>query len=58
MWTNQDTDAHTVSSDTGAWTESGTLATGTSFSHTFTKSGTYAYHCAFHPFMTAVVVVS
>ncbi len=56
MWTNQDTDAHTVSSATGAWTESGTLATSTSFSHTFTTRGTY--QCAFHPFMTAKVVVS
>ncbi len=57
-WTNRDSAPHTVTSDTGAWTDSGTLATGKSFSLTLTKPGTYAYHCAVHPRMTATIVVS
>jgi plastocyanin len=56
-WTNMDTDAHTVTSDTGAFT-SAALTTGASYAHTFTKPGTYAYHCSIHPFMVAVVVVT
>ena len=56
-WTNMDTDAHTVTSDTGAFT-SAALTTGATYAHTFTKPGTYAYHCSIHPFMVAVVVVT
>src|SRR5579875_178947 len=55
-WTNKDGAAHTVTSDSGAWPDSGNLATGKSFSFTFTKGGTYAYHCAIYPFMTAKVI--
>jgi Copper binding proteins, plastocyanin/azurin family len=56
-WTNQDSTAHTVTSDTGAWPDSGQLATGKSFSFTFNKAGTFAYHCAIHRSMTATIVV-
>lgn len=55
-WTNQDTVAHTATSDTGAW-DSGTLATGQSYSHTFDTPGTYPYHCTIHPFMKATIIV-
>jgi plastocyanin len=48
--------AHTVTSDTGVW-DSGTLATGQSYSHTFDQPGTYPYHCAIHPFMKATIIV-
>jgi plastocyanin len=58
MWTNKDNVDHTVTSDTGAWPDSGSLATNKSFSHTFAKAGTYAYHCALHSSMTAKVIVS
>jgi plastocyanin len=58
VWTNKDSTEHTVTSDTGAWSDSGSLATGRTFSHTFTKAGTYRYHCSIHPFMKAMVVVS
>ncbi|HVU68608.1 MAG TPA: cupredoxin family copper-binding protein [Ktedonobacteraceae bacterium] len=55
-WTNNDTVAHTVTSDQGAF-DSGTLAVGQSFSFTFTKAGTYHYHCDIHPFMKATITV-
>ena len=56
-WTNKDSVNHTVTSDTGAWPASSPLATGQTFSHTFTKAGTYPYHCSIHPSMTAKVIV-
>ncbi len=55
-WTNQDTAPHTSTSDTGVW-DSGTLTTGQDYSFTFTSAGTYDYHCAIHPSMTATVEV-
>jgi len=58
VWTNKDTAPHTVTSDTGAWTASNDLATGKTFSLTLTKPGTYTYHCAIHPTMTATLIVS
>jgi plastocyanin len=58
VWTNQDSVAHTVTSDTGAWPDSGSLTTGHSFSVTFSKPGTYPYHCSVHPYRKASVVVS
>lgn len=56
-WTNKDSTAHTVTSDTSAWHDSGSLAQGASFSFTFNKVGTFAYHCSIHPFMTAKIIV-
>jgi predicted lipoprotein with Yx(FWY)xxD motif len=56
-WTNQDSTAHTVTSDTGAWPDSGSIDTGKSFSVTFKKAGTFTYHCAIHATMTASIVV-
>src|SRR2546423_362715 len=58
IWTNKDSVNHTVTSDTGAWPDSGNLATNQTFSHTFAKAGTFPYHCAVHPSMTARVIVS
>jgi YVTN family beta-propeller protein len=55
-WTNADPVPHTVTSDTGAW-DSGEIASGKSFSMTFTKPGTYPYSCAIHPSMQGTVVV-
>jgi plastocyanin len=56
-WTNQDSVAHTVTSDTGLF-DSGDLAAGDTFSFTFTQSGTFAYHCTMHPSMTATIIVT
>lgn len=58
IWTNKDGTAHTVTSDMGAWADSGDVATNATFSHTFTAAGTYAYHCSIHPSMTATIVVA
>jgi plastocyanin len=58
-WTNDDTDAHTVTSQAaGGPLQSQALATGQTFSYTFTKAGTYAYLCTIHPFMVATVTVT
>jgi plastocyanin len=56
-WTNSDTEAHTVTSNTGAF-GSAVLQPGASYSFTFTKHGTYHYRCTIHPFMTGMVMVS
>jgi len=58
MWTNKDSAPHTVTSDSGSTLASGDLSQGKSYTHTFTKAGTYAYHCAIHPFMHGTVIVS
>lgn len=58
VWTQKDSAPHTVTSDTGAWAASADLQAGQTFSHTFTTAGTFAYHCAVHPNMTATIVVS
>ncbi len=58
VWTQKDQAPHTVTSNTGAWVASPDLMPGQTFSHTFTKTGTFAYHCAVHPGMTATVIVS
>lgn len=55
-WTNNDYTIHTVTSDSGAF-GSGLLNNGNSWTYTFTKAGTYGYHCAIHPFMTGEVIV-
>ncbi len=55
-WTNKDSTTHTVSSDTNAF-ESGSLASGASYSYTFNTAGTYAYHCSIHTYMKGTVVV-
>jgi len=55
-WTNNDSATHTVTALQGAF-DSGDLPTGQSFSFTFTKAGTYNYHCAIHSSMTATIIV-
>ena len=55
-WTNHDDVPHVVASDTDVF-KSKALDTDDRFSYTFTKPGTYLYHCMIHPRMTAKVVV-
>ncbi|MGW3168588.1 cupredoxin domain-containing protein [Streptomyces sp. NPDC001153] len=58
-WTNEDTDAHTVTSaGSGGPLHSPALATHGTYSYTFTKPGSYAYVCTIHPFMTGTVEVT
>jgi plastocyanin len=56
-WTNKDAVAHTVTSDTGLF-DSGNIGNNGIYSRTFPTAGTYQYHCAIHPSMTAEVVVN
>ncbi len=56
-WTNKDGIGHTVTSDTGLF-DSGTIDTNGTYSHTFTSTGTFPYHCTPHPSMVATVIVN
>ena len=55
-WTNDDSTSHTVTADDDSF-DSGSLADGATFEHTFDEAGTFAYHCEIHPTMTGEVVV-
>jgi amicyanin len=57
-WTNADSASHTVTSDSGSLMKSALLATGQSYSVTFTTPGTFTYHCSVHPMMHGTVVVT
>ena len=56
-WVNNDFASHTTTSDSGLW-DSSTLGNTAVFSRVFNdEAGSYTYHCAFHPSMTATIVV-
>jgi plastocyanin len=55
-WTNNDSIAHTSTSDGSGW-NSGVVAPGGQFSQTFQTPGTFSYHCTIHPGMVGRVVV-
>ena len=55
-WKNLDDDPHTATADDGSFNSKG-LAQGDTYSHAFTKPGTYRYHCTVHPFMQATIIV-
>lgn len=57
-WTNEDSAQHTVTIDTGTGPHSQPLGKGDTYTYTFNEAGTYKYHCAFHPGMTATVTVT
>ncbi len=60
-WTNMTGAPHTVTSDDGKSFDSGIntpiSAQGGTFSFTFTKAGTFAYHCQFHTYMMGTIIV-
>jgi plastocyanin len=56
-WTNRDRAGHTVTSDEGGELDSELLGRGETYAHTFERPGTYAYHCAPHPYMKGLVTV-
>src|SRR5262249_43589030 len=57
-WTNRDSEVHTVVADDSAPSfKSAGLDTDDSFSFTFNKAGTYAYHCSLHPHMAGKITV-
>jgi plastocyanin len=56
-WTNKDFMTHSVTwNSTKYGLKSKVLNTGTSLTVTFSKPGTYLYHCIFHPMSGKVVV--
>ncbi len=59
-WTNKDSAKHDIAPDTESpdFVASELLAKGESYSFTFTKAGTYNYHCSPHPYMKASVEVT
>ena len=59
-WTNNDKETHTATADSGTPMDfdTGDVKPGASASVTFTKPGTYKYHCNFHATMTGTITVS
>jgi plastocyanin len=67
IWTNADTTAHTVTTDTqyedqisGAFNSidtGGLILPQQTYEFTFTKDGEYPYHCEPHPWMTGKVII-
>jgi plastocyanin len=55
-WRNGDSSTHTVTANDDAF-DSGFVDPGASYARTFTKPGSYAYHCTIHKFMRGVVTV-
>lgn len=57
LWSNDDSEGHTVTAVDGAF-NSGVMTVGDEFSSTFDTAGTFDYFCAIHPEMTGTVTVS
>jgi plastocyanin len=55
-WTNSDAAAHTSTADDRSF-DTQTIEKGKGRMVTMTTAGTFPYHCDFHPFMKATVVV-
>ncbi len=55
-WTNTGAAPHTATASDGTF-DSGQLAPGATFSHTFNAAGTFPYICQIHPQMTGTVTV-
>ena len=55
-WTNQDSVGHSATADDNSF-DTGVIAQGQSGSTTFSKAGTYTYHCSVHPSMHGTIVV-
>jgi plastocyanin len=55
-WTNLDREKHTATADDNSF-DTYDIPYGASKSQTFTKPGTYYYHCSIHPFMHGQIIV-
>ena len=55
-WTNEGQVIHTVTANYGSF-DSGQIDSGAKGSVTFSRPGTFEYHCTPHPFMRGVIVV-
>jgi len=58
VWTNTGAVAHTVTADDGQAFDSGTVDPKATFTLTRKAAGTFGYHCTFHAWMKATLVVS
>jgi plastocyanin len=56
VWHNKGKEEHSVTADNKSF-DSGWKPKGGNYQRTFTRPGTYAYHCAPHPWMKGVVRV-
>lgn len=56
-WKNLDDTTHTVTVRDGRSFDSGPLRPGETYTHVFSRRGTFAYLCTTHPFMTATITV-
>jgi len=56
VWNNDDSMGHTVTADDGSF-DLAQFSQGKSVSHTFSTSGTFAYHCAIHSYMHGKIIV-
>jgi plastocyanin len=56
IWTNHDSDPHTVDSVKNVWTSSA-VDPGSTFARVFKAAGSFAYYCSIHPFMHGSVIV-
>ena len=58
VWTNLDTNSHTVTSTSGPESfDSGIIPAARTFTFTFTTLGAYEYECSLHSQMTGTVTV-
>lgn len=57
-WTNNDSAPHTVTQKGGEGFQSNQIASGDTFSFTFTEAGTFEYFCEFHANMSGTVIVT
>jgi plastocyanin len=58
VWKNVSDAVHTVTSYTGVFHTHGFLTTNHTFKFTFTRAGTFRYHCIVHPYMHATIIVT
>jgi len=56
-FTNEDSTPHTATSKESGAFETGSIDKGQTAKVTLEKPGTYAYFCAFHPFMKGTITV-
>jgi plastocyanin len=56
VWTNKDSEPHTVTSDRPAF-QSEAINTGGQYTLVARRIGTFTYHCQIHPFMHGALVV-
>lgn len=55
-WTNQDSMGHSATADDKSF-DTGVLDQGKSGTITFSKAGTFTYHCSVHPSMKGTIIV-